>query len=168
MSNFVSIESEVYNQAIDETSTTKNAPLGTIIRAKDKAATDYGIGEFIYLQGVASTEVGSAALIYQGGFTTSLAVANDVGYLAYAMSANVANQYGWYQIRGRGVFKGLTGLVTNASLYLTATPGSLDDAVVAGDRIKGYARTVSALGTPSAGLAEADIVYPYVDNGEAA
>jgi hypothetical protein len=168
MSDFRNIESQIYNQAIDENSTTQNAPLGTIIKAKDVASTDYGVGEFIYLQGVASTAVGSVVLIDQDNFSTSLATANDVGYLAVAMAATVASEYGWYQIRGKAVIKGLTGLADNASLYLTSTAGSLDDAVVAGDRVKGYAKTASALGTPSTGLAEADIVNPFVDNGEAA
>lgn len=168
MSDFKSVESVVYNQAIDENSTTQNAPLGTRIQAIDKATTDYGIGEFIYLKGVASTVVGSVVLIDQDDFSTSLATANDVGYLAVAMAATVANEYGWYQVKGKAVIKGLASLADNASLYLTSTAGSLDDAVVAGDRVKGYAKTASALDTPSTGLAEADIVNPFVDNGEAA
>ena len=168
MSNFKSIEQIVYNQAIDETSTTQNAPLGTRIQALDKASTAYGMGEFIYLEGVASTAIGSVALIDQDDFSTSLAVANDVGYLAVAMAATVASEFGWYQVKGKAVIKGLASLADNASLYLTATAGSLDDAVVAGDRVKGYAKTASALDTPSTGLAEADIVNPFVDNGEAA
>ena len=168
MSDFKSVESVVYNQAIDENSTTQNAPLGTRIQAIDKATTDYGIGEFIYLKGVASTVVGSVVLIDQDDFSTSLATANDVGYLAVAMAATVASEYGWYQVKGKAVIKGLASLADNASLYLTSTAGSLDDAVVAGDRVKGYAKTASALDTPSTGLAEADIVNPFVDNGEAA
>ena len=168
MSNFKSLETTIYNQAIDATSTTKNVALGTIIKAEDKADTDYGVGEFIYLKGVASTVVGSVCVIDQDDFSTSLAVANAVGYLAVAMSINVASSYGWYQIRGKAVIKGLASLADNASLYLTATAGSLDDAVVSGDRVKGYAKTASALDTPSTGLAEADIINPFVDNGEAA
>ena len=168
MSDFRNIGSQIYNQAIDENSTTQNAPLGTVIEAKDVATTSYGVGEFIYLEGVASTAVGSVVLIDQDDFTTSLATANDVGYLAVAMAATVANEYGWYQIAGKCVIKGLSGLADNASLYLTSTAGSLDDAVVAGDRVKGYAKTASALDTPSTGLAEADLRNPFVDNGEAA
>jgi hypothetical protein len=168
MSDFVIQNPGVDNQAIDENSTIENVPLGTVVQAKDRASTDYGVGEFIYLKGVASTVVGSVVLIDQDDFSTSLAVANDVGYLAVAMSASVASEFGWYQITGKAVIKGLASLADNASLYLTATAGSLDDAVVAGDRIKGYAQTASALDTPSTGLAEADIRNPFVDNGEAA
>ena len=168
MSDYKIISNHVVPQDIDATSTTKELPLGSVVEATDRAATDYGTGTFIYLTGVASTVVGSVVLIDQDDFTTSLAVANDVGYLAVAMSANVASQYGWYQLTGKAVIKGLAGLGDNASLYLTATAGSLDDAVVAGDRVKGYAKTASALDTPSTGLAEADIRNAYVDNAEAA
>ena len=168
MSDFKNLGQTVYNQAIDENSSTQQLPLGTRTEAVDKAATDYGVGEFIYLKGVASTVVGSVVLIDQDDFSTSLAVANDVGYLAVAMAATVANEFGWYQVKGKAVIKGLASLADNASLYLTATAGSLDDAVVSGDRVKGYAKTASALDTPSTGLAEADIVNPFVDNGEAA
>jgi hypothetical protein len=168
MSNFKNVGSQIYNQAIDENSTIQNAPLGTVIEAKDVASTAYGVGEFIYLKGVASTALGSVVLIDQDDFSTSLAVANDVGYLAVAMAATVANEFGWYQISGKSVIKGLAGLADNASLYLTATAGSLYDSVVAGDRVKGYAKTASALDTPSTGLAEADLRNPFVDNGEAA
>lgn len=168
MSDFKPISNRVIPQKIAENSTTQELPLGTVVEAEDRADTQYGQGEFIYLKGVASTVVGSVVLIDQDDFSTSLAVANDVGYLAVAMAATVANEFGWYQITGKAVIKGLASLADNASLYLTATAGSLDDAVVAGDRVKGYAKTASALDTPSTGLAEADIRNPFVDNGEAA
>lgn len=168
MSDFRNIGSQIYNQAIDENSTTQNAPLGTEIDAKDVDTTDYGVGRFVYLKGVASTEVGSVILIDKDDFSTSLATANDVGYLAVSMAATVANEFGWYQIIGKGVAKGLAGLADDASLYLTATAGSLDDAVVAGDRVKGYAASLSAIDTPSTGLFEIELDRPFVDNGEAA
>ena len=47
MSDFKSTESQVYNQAIDETSTTQKVPLGTRVKAIDTAITDYGVGELI-------------------------------------------------------------------------------------------------------------------------
>lgn len=150
-------------QDIDATSTTQNFPLGTIVQAKDFASTDYGVGEFIYLKGVASTAVGSVVTYDAGGFSTALASANAVGPIAVAMSANVADQYGWYQISGRGVVKGLASLAADALCYLTSTAGSVDDAVVVGDAIH-FMETTSALGTPSAGLAEVTMTRPFVTN----
>lgn len=150
-------------QAIDETSATQEHPLGLIVTAEDVASTAYGVGEFIYLKGVASTVVGSVVTYDAGGFTTALASANAVGPIAVAMSANVADQYGWYQISGRGVVKGLASLAADALCYLTATAGSVDDAVVAGDAIH-FMETTSALDTPSSGLAEVTMTRPFVTN----
>jgi hypothetical protein len=151
-------------QPIDVTDTVKRHPLGTIVRATDPT---YGSGEFIYLLGVASTAVGSWVLYNMDDGSTSLLAANDIGPVAVAMSANVASQYGWYQIQGKAVGKALTGFLDNANVYGTATAGSVDDAVVAGDRVKN-AKGASAVDTPSTGLAEFEIARPFVDDALAA
>lgn len=85
-------------QAIGATDTTQNHPLGTVVRAKDPT---YGWGEFIYLKGVASTVAGDV-VTYDASFATTRAAAgtNLPRPVAFAMSANVASQYGWYQIGG--------------------------------------------------------------------
>ena len=151
-------------QPIANTETVAKHPLGTRVMANDPT---YGDGEFIYLLGVASTAVGSWVLFNPDDFSTSLLAANDIGPVAVAMSANVASQYGWYQIYGKAVGKVLTGFVDNANVYSTATAGSVDDAVVAGDRVKNC-KGASAIGTPSSGLAEMEIAYPFVDDALAA
>lgn len=89
-------------QNIDETSTTQKFALGTIVNAKHATL---GVGEFIYLKGVASTAVGYI-VNYDDTWQTALdtsAVAGPSRPLAVAMSANVASQYGWYQIGGMAV-----------------------------------------------------------------
>tara|TARA_R110000868_G_scaffold391156_1_gene661073 strand:+ start:293 stop:796 length:504 start_codon:yes stop_codon:yes gene_type:complete len=163
MSNFTSTSNFVANQAIADTSTTQLLPLGTRVQAVDSAATAYGVGEFIYLQGVASTVVGSVVTFDFTDHSTALLVANAVGSVATAMSNCVASEYGWYQIYGKAVGKGLASLADNANIYGTATAGSVDDAIVAGDRVQNAA-TVSALDTPSTGLVELGICYPFVNN----
>jgi|DEB0MinimDraft_12_1074336.scaffolds.fasta_scaffold11457_4 hypothetical protein len=165
MSNFKSTEITVYNQKISENSTTENVPLGTIIRAIDKDTTDYGVGEFIYLQGVASTAIGSAVVYNADDFSTTLASANAVGPVAFAMAATVANEYGWYQIGGKAVGKVLASFADNGDCYLTATAGSLDDADVAGDYVR-RCKGASAIDTPSTGLAELEIARPEVADGK--
>jgi len=165
MSNFKSTEITVYNQKISENSTTENVPLGTIIRAIDKDTTDYGVGEFIYLQGVASTAIGSAVVYNADDFSTTLASANAVGSVAFAMAATVANEYGWYQIGGKAVGKVLASFADNGDCYLTATAGSLDDADVAGDYVR-RCKGASAIDTPSTGLAELEIARPEVADGK--
>lgn len=164
MSTFKSIESVVYNQAIADNSTTQKVPLGTRIKAKDTASTAYGVGEFIYLKGVASTVVGSAVTFNQDDSSTALLAANAIGPVAFAMAATVANEFGWYQIYGKAVGKVLASFADNANCYATATAGSMDDAVVAGDLVKNC-KGASAIDTPSTGLAELEIQYPFMDDG---
>lgn len=151
-------------QPIASTSTTQQHALGTIVQAKDGT---YGVGEFIYLKGVASTAVGSFVTYNADDFTTALLAANAIGPVAVAMSANVGDQYGWYQIQGKAVGKALASYADNGLVYATATAGSVDDAAVAGDRVKN-ALGASAVGTPSAGLAEFEIHRPFMDDGSAA
>lgn len=151
-------------QPIATTSTTQQHPLGMLVEGHDPT---YGPGTFIYLKGVASTAVGSFVLFNYDDGSTSLLAANDIGPVAIAMSANVANQYGWYQRRGKAVGKVATGFVDNANVYSTATAGTVDDAIVAGDRVKN-AKGASAIDTPSTGLAEMEIDNPFVDDALAA
>lgn len=151
-------------QQIATTSTVQNHPLGFRVSAVDPT---YGEGEFVYAKGVASTAIGSWVTFHEDDWTTTLLAANDIGQVGIAMSANVANQYGWYQISGKAVGKCLTGYADNGLVYATATAGSIDDAVVAGDRVK-KAIGASAIDTPSTGLAEFEIQYPFMDDATAA
>ena len=111
--------------------------------------------------------LGSFVTFNQDDNTTALLAANAIGPVGISMSINVASQYGWYQIYGKGVGKCLSGYADNGLVYATATAGSIDDAVVAGDRVK-LAIGASAIGTPSTGLAEFEIQYPFMDDGSAA
>ena len=154
-------------QNIGDTSTTQNQVLGTIVQAVDVASTAYGAGEFVYLLGVASTVLGSFVTYNADDNSTALLAANAIGPVAVSMSINVASQYGWYQISGKAVGKALTGYADNALVFATATAGSIDDAVVAGDRVK-LAKGASAVGTLSTGLAEFEIQRPFMDDATAA
>ena len=88
-------------QPIATNSTVKNHPLGTVVTATDPT---YGTGEFIYLQGIASTAVGDA-VTYDASHVTARAAAGNAlpRAVAFAMSACVASEYGWYQIGGIAV-----------------------------------------------------------------
>lgn len=151
-------------QGIGEISTTQKHKLGEIVRAEHET---YGAGEFIYLLGVASTAVGSWVTYAMDDGSTALLAADAIGPVGVAMAANVASSYGWYQIQGKAVGKALTGYADNGLVYATATAGSIDDAVVAGDRVK-RAKGASAVGTPSTGLAEFEIDRPFMDDATAA
>jgi len=163
MSQFQADSAMGLNQDIDVNSTTLQDTLGRTITATDTASTAYGEGEFIYLQGVASTAVGSVVTYQYGDYVTALASANGVGLVAVAMSACVAGEYGWYQIRGLSVMKVLASFAADKLVYLTSTAGSVDDAVVVGDAIQ-PSYSFTAIDTPSTGLAEVSIDHPFVSN----
>lgn len=151
-------EPRVGVQDISTTSTVQQHPIGTRIKGLDPV---YGDAEFIYLKGLASTAVGELVIYDQNANTTKRAVAGDRGPAAVAMSANVANQYGWYQITGAAIIKAGT-VAAAGNVYLTATPGTVDDATVAGDKVDG-ARFKTADGTPSAGFAIAMLDRPALN-----
>src|SRR5258707_1284502 len=89
ISGFQSGQSQFYGQA---------HPLGTIIRGSDSGLGTEG--EFIYLLGVVSTVAG--VLVRWGATTFQTTILPSTANLdvpvAVAMSANVAGQFGWYQI----------------------------------------------------------------------
>lgn len=150
------VDPKVGMQPIAATSTVQNHPIGTRVKAIDPT---FGEGEFIYLKGLASTAVGEVVIYDTYANTTKRGVAGDRGMAAVAMSANVANQYGWYQIAGSAVVKVAAAFAANANVYWTATAGTPDDAVVAGDKIDGI-RSKTAIDIPTAGYAVCQLAYP--------
>ena len=140
-------ESRVGFQPIADTSTTQNHALGTIVTATDPTL---GGGEFIYLKGVASTVVGSI-VNYDDNFQTALdtsATAGPSRPLAVAMSANVASQYGWYQISGVAVAAKLATVcvVAGAAFAVASTGSGVVIASASGNEVQGgiIAATASA------------------------
>lgn len=151
-------------QPIAFNSTVKNHALGTIIRGEDPV---YGAGEFIYLLGVASTIAGS--VVDYGGISTATptfqtalepATANLAQPLAVAMSANVAAQYGWYQISGAAVVATNGTLAAGPGPLYLAGSGQLTSTQANGKQMLN-AINASATGTPAANQAIAYINRPF-------
>lgn len=157
---YVMQEQVVGSQFIDAASDVQRHPLNMIMEAADPV---YGAGEFIYLKGAANIAVGSWVVYNSDDGSPTLLAANAIGPVAVSMAAIPANSFGWYQIQGKAVGKVLAGYVDNADVYATATAGSVDDAVVAGDRVKN-AKGASAIGTPAAGFAEFELARPFMDD----
>ena len=134
-------------QAAIETSpsTILRHPLGTIVRAKDPT---YGEGEFIYLKGVASTTVGafvtySIATGHQTALATSAVGVPDP--MAVAMSACVADQYGWYQISGLAI-----GSTAGAASFAATAPFAVASGeMIAAATTNRLAGAVVAVANPS-------------------
>ena len=131
-------------QPIATTETTKATAhaLGDIVKAVDST---YGTGEFIYLKGVASTVVGST-VVWDSSFQTALTGTGSRGPVAVAMSANVANQFGWYQISGLAQVLSAAAVASGAPLQTNATPGTVDDTATVGQYIDGMVAKAAAGG----------------------
>lgn len=154
---WVFMENRLGQSRVGDVDTEEMVPVGTILRAYDP---DYGAGEFIYLQGVASTASGDWVVYNADDFSTTRASANAIGPVAVATAATVANTWGWYQIQGKAVGNAASDIADDAAVYLTSTAGRVDDAVVAGDRVKG-AKSAS---TATSNLADFEISRPFVDD----
>lgn len=133
---------------------------GMIVQAVDPT---YGMGEFIYLKGLDATVLGSWVTYNNDDWSTTLLAANAIGPVAVAMSICVTGEYGWYQIKGKAVGKAAALYADDGLVFSTASAGIVDDAVVDGDMVH-LAKGASAVDTPSTGLAEFEINYPYVDD----
>lgn len=151
-------------QPIPVNSTVKNHDLGTIITGRDPT---YGGGEFIYLLGVASTIAGSV-VSYNGNtsgtptWQTALAAvtANQGVPLAVAMSANVAAQFGWYQISGNAIAATNGTLAAGPGKVYLAGSGQLTSTQANGAEVLN-AVNVTATGTPAANQAVIEINRPF-------
>lgn len=140
---------------IAETSTTQHHPVGTMAVAQDST---YGVAQFLYLAGVASTAAGDVVAYDSKTGATVRAVsggATSTGPMAVAMSDNVDGQFGWYAVFGSVPVAAAT-VAADAPLYLTSTAGTLDDTVVAGDKLSGI---ISRAAT-SAGFATCQLSFP--------
>lgn len=159
---YVSIEPQVSVQAIGAVSGLPSYPPGRIIRATDPV---YGSGEFIYLQGAASTILGS--LVTWGGaaggipsFQTTIlpSVANQGCPVAVATAACLATQWGWYQIGGVAIASAVT-FAAPGQAYIGAAGQAISTA--APSKMILNAAGISAVGTPAAGQVLLQINRPH-------
>lgn len=119
---------------------------------------DVAGNEYIYLTGVASTAAGDLVTYDELGITAR-SVASAKGPCAVALAATIAATFGWYMVFGSCTLNTGAAVADNASLWLHATAGTVDDAVVAGDQVIGaYARSAAG----GAATITAQINYPVV------
>ena len=120
-------------QAISATSTAQNHNVLLTVQAVDPIL---GVSEFQYAKGVASTEAGDFVVLNPDGTTTRAAGGTAKGLVGIAMSANVANQWGWYCIKGMCLATIAGDVTANLAAY-GAAAGVLADDVVATNQIAG-------------------------------
>ena len=120
--------------------------LGMIVEASDPT---YGLGEFILLTGVASTAVGSVVTYNASTYQTALAPVgtNKPQAVAFAMSANLAGTWGWYQISGLAVAKKTSALALASNAAVGVLTVGLIAATGTGKEVQG-ALTAAKATTP--------------------
>jgi hypothetical protein len=154
---WVPMDARLGVQPITTTQTTAAHPLGTIVRANDPT---YGYGEFIYLLGLTGTVAGLVVTYSSRTGVTALGTTSGVveggAPVAVAMSANIASQYGWYQVAGDTVVLKTAVAITPATVkvYLSATAGRLMPTSVAGRQVIGarWAHTTTVTSTTSTAI----------------
>lgn len=117
-----------------ETDTTQNFPFMTTVRGYDPI---HGFGEFVYLQGVASTVAGSRVTFvpHTGVTTLGDAAANTSLPLGFALAPTVASLFGWYQVAGTALaVNGGTAVVGTGKI---AAAGAITSAAVPGGQVLG-------------------------------
>ena len=139
-------------------------PLGTRTKGTDPTL---GEGEFQYFKGVASLAAGEFITLKTPATAAVRAVASGRGQVGVALAAVVASKYGWAQIAGTATGKVAASFADNGAIFLTSTAGTVDDAVVAADKIDG-ARGASAIDTPSTGFAYVTLNYPSANGNSTA
>lgn len=126
---------------------------------------------YIYLQGIGSVAKGSWVTYYitsVAASVTALIAGNAIGLVAVALSAVIADTFGWFQIAGNNLYAGAASggdAAAGAAVYIAAG-NTTDDVKVTGDLIVGavYSIQEGALsGTPAA-FAGVTLNYPSVNN----
>ena len=142
-------------QPIAVTDTTQNHAVGTIVTGTDPV---YGGAEFIYLKGVASTVVGSVVTYNTTSGTTTLAPAgsNKPQPVAIAMSANIANQWGWYQISGIAVVAKAATVSLAAGVAVGVQSTGVINASASGKEVEGA--LVAAVASAATGRTSVQVV----------
>ena len=122
---------------------------------------------FVYLQGVASTAIGSWVTFDEAGLTLLLdsdGVAAQ-GRVGIAMSASVASKYGWYQVYGSASGLALTAFADNGIVHQSATAGSVDDAEVTSAISLVHGAWGRSAVNETTFLATFELNYPWVSIG---
>jgi hypothetical protein len=144
-----------------EVHTTALNPLGMRCPGYDAIGN---MGEYVYLQGVASTIVGSVVTYDEAGVSTLIA-ANAVGPVAVATAiVDSTSEYGWYGIAGTFPTDVVANCADNAKLGRETTNGKVGDGFAAGDAITG---AVSRAETTSAAVVNCQFLYPSVNDSSA-
>lgn len=123
---------------------------------------DHGYQEFVYGRANGAVTGLGYLCIEQTGFDFAELTTANSGNGSRVGAAQVAladNQYGWFQVYGKGSLRTLASAAANSRLNTTATAGAVDDdGAVASKSILG---TVILTATGAAAATNADAIFSY-------
>lgn len=140
--------------------------VGTLAQLDDE---DDGTKLFIY--GHAAEIVTAAGYLcqfdsdYEVQMVDSTSSAPGVGQglrVGAAMAALADNDWGWFQVYGKGSLRTLASAAVGSALTSSATPGAVDDATTAGLEVINGLSLGTATGGAAATNADAYFNFPYV------
>ena len=118
-------------QTVDST---QKLPACTVVQGTDAVGA---FAEYIYLQGVASTIVGSVVTFDEAGVTTLLA-ASAIGPVAVALAiVDATTEWGWYGLTGTFPTDVVANCADNKYIGRETTDGKVGDGFATGDMIVG-------------------------------
>ena len=147
--------------------------IGTIAKVRDVGSTQLGVGEFIFLPGVASTAAGDVVNysvsdgatggVSGGATTTRWAGTAYTGMpLAIATAATIASTWGWYQIAGAAIVN-TSGTVAAGDAANYASTATIKTAAVTGKQVLNMTAS-SANGVPATNQSIYTINRPCVQS----
>lgn len=131
---------------------------------------DNGYREFVYGRANGAVTAAGYACVEATGFdflmvTTTTTAPGAQGYgsrVGVAMAALADNEYGWFQVYGKGSLRTLASAAKGTRLNSTATAGALDDDGTAGSEAIFGVTLGTATGGAEATNTDAIFCYPSV------
>ena len=141
--------------------------LGTVARIDDPTN---GTQEFVYGRANGAITAAGYVCVEKTGFDFSMAsvtatTAGTAGFgtrVGVAQAALADNEFGWFQIAGKGSVRTLASAAKGTRLNTTGTDGALDDDATAGSEAIFGIVLGTATGGAEATNADAILLYPTV------
>lgn len=126
-----------------------------------------GYQEFIYGRADGAVTGAGFLCVEATGFDFAMATTTNTAggasghgsRMGAAQAAMLDNQYGWFQIYGKGSLRTLASCAKGTQLNTTATAGAVDDDATAGARV--IAGLVLGTATGGAAATNADAIFSY-------
>jgi len=161
------VDDQIGAPPLTDVSTTQKVPLGTIVKIQDNALAVPTAGEALYFKASGASIVAGSMVDYDSFLATGVLspATAGTGPVGIAFATVLSGSFGWLQISGKAAVKAPNAVVAGAEVWsLAATPGSVDDAVVAGEQILN-AKFSSTTPVPAAGFAWMEMDRPFHQGG---